>query len=113
MVAQSFAVPTIDGKLTGHFGRCEKFAIVAVEDNKIISETFIAPPAHSPGSYPNFLAELGVNTIITGGMGPKAQEIFNQNNIEVYLGADSKEPVKLVNDYLNNNLVAGNNQCDH
>jgi predicted Fe-Mo cluster-binding NifX family protein len=113
MVNQSFAVPTIAGKLCAHFGHCESFAIVAVENSKIISESFVAPPAHHPGSYPNFLAELGVNTIITGGMGPKAQDIFTENNIEVYLGVQLKEPKKLVQDYLDTNLIHGENQCDH
>ena len=113
MVSQSFAVPTIDGKLCAHFGHCESFAIVAVENNEIISENFVTPPAHHPGSYPNFLAKLGVNTIITGGMGPKAQEIFAQNNIEVYLGVNSEGPKKLVEDYLDSKLIAGDNLCDH
>lgn len=113
MVSQSFAVPTIDKKLCAHFGRCESFAIVAVEDNQIISETYVTPPEHQPGSYPNFLAELGVNTIITGGMGPKAQDIFKQNNIEVYLGIESQRPADLVKDYLDSKLISGDNQCDH
>jgi len=113
MVNQSFAVPTIDGKLCAHFGHCENFAIVAVENDKIISETFVAPPVHQPGTYPNFLAEMGVNTIITGGMGPKAQDIFTQNNIEVYLGVELKEPKELVKDYLDSKLISGENQCDH
>lgn len=113
METQSFAIPTIDKKLCSHFGHCESFSIVAVENNKVISETFVNPPAHHPGSYPNFLAELGVNTIITGGMGPKAQEIFANNNIEVYLGVESQLPVQLVEDYLASKLVSGDNQCDH
>ena len=113
MESHSFAVPKIDGKLCSHFGHCESFAIVAVENNKIISETFVTPPAHHPGSYPNFLAEMGVNTIISGGMGPKAQDIFARNNIEVYLGVNSEGPKKLVEDYLDSKLIAGENQCDH
>jgi len=113
MVTQSFALPVVGGKLTGHFGRCEMFAIIAVGNNKIINETSVTPPKYQPGSYTNFLAELGVNTIITCGMGPKAQEIFAQNNIEVYLGVESQEPVKLVEDFLDSKLIAGDNLCDH
>jgi predicted Fe-Mo cluster-binding NifX family protein len=30
----------------------------------------------------------GVNCIIAGGMGPRAVELFRQNNIEVVLGAE-------------------------
>ncbi len=56
MVGQYFAVPTIDGKLCAHFGHCDRFSIVVVEKNKIISKTSVTPPAHDPGSYLNFLA---------------------------------------------------------
>ena len=31
-----FAIPTVNGKITAHFGHCDSFAVVDVEDNKII-----------------------------------------------------------------------------
>ena len=68
---------------------------------------------HQPGTYPQFLAKAGVSTIISGGMGQKAQDIFAQNNIEVFMGVGSEEPKKLVETYLNNQLQARNNLCDH
>ena len=113
MVNQSFAIPVMDGKLCPHFGHCEAFMIIKVENSKIVHERNVSPPQHHPGAYPNFLADLNVNTIIAGGLGPKAQEIFERNNIEVYLGAQSEDPKKLVEDYLNDTLVTGDNQCDH
>jgi len=108
-----FAVPTAGGKLTAHFGHCEKFAMLNVEDNKILKSEFVEPPVHQPGVYPKFLADLGVSTIIAGGMGQKAQDLFKQNNIEVYLGIGSFEPDKLVEQYLSNSLESGSNLCDH
>jgi len=108
-----FAVPTIDGKLCAHFGRCEKFAVVEVNGDSISKTDFLTPPEHQPGTYPKFLADYGVGTIISGGMGPKAQELFAKNNIEVFMGIDSEEPQKLVQSYLSNQLKAGDNQCDH
>ena len=47
----------------------------------------IANPGHRPGFLPNFLSGLGVTTIISGGMGGGAVEIFNKKNIEVVVGA--------------------------
>ena len=108
-----FAVPTIDQKLCAHFGHCEKFAIVDTEDSQVTGVSFMDPPIHQPGTYPRFLAEQGVSTIISGGMGIKAQDIFRANNIEVYMGIDSDVPHKLVEAYLNNQLQAGENLCDH
>ena len=75
-----FAVPTVDKKLCTHFGQCEKFAIVETFDGKIVKEEFLSPPEHQPGSYPRFLASKGVSTIIAGGMGQKAQDLFAQNS---------------------------------
>ena len=108
-----FAIPTIDGNLCAHFGHCEKFAVVETEDQKILNIKFFNPPVHQPGTYPRFLAGLGVSTIITGGMGMKAQELFTQNNIEVFMGINSENPVKLVEQYLGNQLESGENMCDH
>ena len=30
-----FAIPLAEGKLTAHFGHCQEFALVEVEDNEI------------------------------------------------------------------------------
>lgn len=113
MTKKLFAVPTVNGKMSGHFGRCEKFSIVEVENDKIINEFDLVPPEHQPGVYPNFLAGKGISAIIAGGMGPKAQQIFTQNGIEVIMGAASESPADLVLDYLNNSLQLGDNTCDH
>ncbi len=108
-----FAIPTIDKKLCAHFGHCESFAIVETEDDQINKVDYIIPPVHQPGTYPRFLAERGVSTIISGGMGIKAQDLFRQNNIEVYIGIDSESPEFLIEQYLKNQLQSGQNLCDH
>lgn len=108
-----FAIPTLNGELTAHFGHCERFAIIETENDKIISEEFIDPPVHQPGVYPRFLAEQGVKVIIAGGMGQKAQDLFAQNNIRVFMGVQSGAPSKLVEEYFSSELKTGDNLCDH
>jgi predicted Fe-Mo cluster-binding NifX family protein len=108
-----FAVPTENGKLCEHFGHCEKFAIVETENNKIIGSKLIEPPVHQPGVYPKFLADMGVKTIIAGGMGQKAQDLFAQNCIEVCMGVNFDDPAKLVQQYLDSSLKTGENLCNH
>jgi ATP-binding protein involved in chromosome partitioning len=110
---RKFAIPTLNEQLTAHFGHCEKFAIVEVEDEKVIKEEFVTPPVHQPGVYPKFLADQGVQVIIAGGMGQKAQDLFAQNNIEVHMGVNNGSPKALVEDYLSNQLKTGQNLCDH
>ncbi len=107
-----FAIPIANGQLTQHFGRCEKFAIVETEDNKVINQEFLTPPEHQLGAFPKFLADNGVHVVIAGGMGPQAQTLFTQNNIEVIMGINAETPEKLVEKYVNLQLEAGDNQCD-
>lgn len=85
-----------EGKMiTGHFGHCENFNIYETEGNKIIKSESVPNPGHRPGFLPNFLNDLGVNVIISGGMGGGAIDIFNEKGIEVITGAmgDAKEAV--------------------
>jgi len=108
-----FAIPTENGRLCAHFGHCEKFAIVETEDYRVVNESWLTPPVHQPGVYPRFLAEQGVHVIISGGMGQRAIQLFAENNVEVYMGVNSESPVKLVEQYLKNQLQSGDNLCDH
>lgn len=110
-----FAIPVNGGVLSPHFGHCEQFALIDTDDNNknILKTTMVAAPPHQPGLLPPWLAKQGVNAIIAGGMGANAISLFQQNGIKVTLGATAIEPGKLVMDYLNGNLVSGDNSCDH
>ena len=77
-----------EGKnVTEHFGHCVNFMIFDVENGKIVKEESVPNPGHKPGFLPNFLADLGVSVIISGGMGGGAVDIFNERNVEVVVGA--------------------------
>ena len=71
------------------------------------------PPAHAPGVYPQWLGSIGVNVIIAGGMGQRAQQLFAQNGVEVIIGASADSPEELLLAYLQDTLMTGNNICDH
>ena len=107
------ALPTANGELAMHFGHCEKFMIVDVEDDKIISKKEMTPPPHEPGVLPKWLGEQNVNIIIAGGMGQRAQQLFAANDIKVLVGAPAGSVDELVNSYLQGTLVSGENVCDH
>jgi len=110
---KKIAIPLEDGILCSHFGHCEQFAIIDAESKDITSETLVTPPAHEPGLLPGWLAEKGVTDVIAGGMGQRAIDLFNQQNINVFVGAPIKLPKDLANDLLNDILSAGANYCDH
>lgn len=70
----------------GHFGHCANFNIYEVEAGVIVKEESVQNPGHRPGFLPNFLADMGVNVIVSGGMGGAAVEIFNERGVEVVIG---------------------------
>ena len=108
-----FAIPLAEGKLTAHFGHCQEFALVEVEDNQIKSKETLVPPPHEPGVLPKWLHDQGANVIIAGGMGARALDLFSQNDIKVIVGASALAPEELVKQYLDNTLQTGGNVCDH
>ena len=107
------AIPLENGVLSQHFGHCQTFAIVNVENDTITEIKEIVPPDHVPGLYPKWIAQIGVTDVIAGGMGQKAIELFNQQKINVFVGAPVKTAEELVIDFLNNNLNLNANYCDH
>lgn len=109
------AIPVANGKLSMHFGHCEKFVMLDVDpETRTISGTVeLNPPPHEPGVLPRWLAEQGANTIIAGGMGERAQALFTENGIAVVVGAPSETPEILTKAFLEGTLETGTNACDH
>ena len=107
------AIPLENGRLCSHFGHCEQFAIIDVENNTITGEELLTPPPHEPGLLPAWLAQKGVTDVIAGGMGQRALDLFAAQNINVNVGAQTKKPGDLVNEWINKTLQTGANVCDH
>jgi len=109
------AIPVAGGRLCPHFGHCEAFALVDVDTagRQILGSRQLAPPAHEPGVLPRWLHEQGVNLVIAGGMGRRAQDIFTAQGIEVLVGAAAESPEDIVRGYLDGDLRPGENLCDH
>ena len=110
-----FAVPVAEKKLAAHFGHCERFALIDVDvaTKKIVKKDEIAAPEHLPGLLPKWLAERGVNVVIAGGMGVRAQSLFAENKITLVVGAPTETPERLVAEYLAGTLKTSENVCDH
>jgi predicted Fe-Mo cluster-binding NifX family protein len=82
---------SVDGNLVSmHFGRCEKYVLFDVEEKKIVNKEDIQNPGHQPFFLPKFLAEKGVNILITGGIGPRAISLFSELNIKVISNVEGK-----------------------
>jgi len=106
------AVATEGNMVSAHFGHCSQYTIYDVDGNKINKKEIIANPGHQPGFLPGYLARLGVNCIIAGGMGPNAQQLFAQNNIATITGVSGRVD-DAIQEYLKGNITGGGNLCDH
>jgi predicted Fe-Mo cluster-binding NifX family protein len=74
---------------SGHFGRCDCFTLVDIEQGKVKDVTVIPNPPHIQGQClaPVGLLKLhGANAIIVGGIGMRPLTGFREAGMEVYLG---------------------------
>ena len=86
------AVSTQNGEVFPHFGRTPEFYIVNSEDGIITEEKVVPAPAEGHFALVNFLAEQGVDTLISGWIGGGAINGLRSAGIKVYSGASG--PVK-------------------
>jgi ATP-binding protein involved in chromosome partitioning len=109
------AIPMVAGKLSQHFGHCERFALIDVDQaaRQIIGNQELESPEHQPGLLPHWLAEKGATLIIAGGMGESAQKLFSKCGIQVVTGAPTETAETLVAAFMAGTLKTGGNQCDH
>lgn len=107
------AVPTTNGILDGHFGHCKEFTFIEVIDNNIMSSYTKNPPPHEPGVLPRWIASQGATDVIAGGMGQSAIHIFNQNKVNVFVGAPQLTPHELTQGFIEKTITFNANYCDH
>lgn len=109
------AVPVSEGLLSPHFGHCQVFTVFAIDpDNQQILESeTLTPPPHEPGLFPKWLGEMGVDLVLAGGLGPKAQSLLSEQGIDAIAGCPALEPKTVVQQYLSGSLSTGKNACDH
>ena len=104
------AVASMGNSVAEHFGHCEAFQVFETENGTVAGQREIPNPEHKPGFLPNFLGDMGVETIIAGGMGGGAVDIFNEQNIEVIVGA-SGDARAAVEAYLRGALQSTGSVC--
>ncbi len=107
------AIPLIDGQLSEHFGHADEFAFFEIENSKIIKSYRKTPPPHAEGTIPNFLGAEKATDILVGGIGPKAIQILNQYDINVFVAVEKNTADNLALDFVNDDLKYGQNYCTH
>ena len=106
------AISTDQGYVSAHFGRCQSYTIAEIKEGQVLNREEIPNPGHQPGFLPQYLSEKGVNCIIAGGMGPQAQGLFAQKNIEPIIGVQGAVD-EVIEKFINQELEVGDDLCGH
>ena len=106
------AIATIEGTVAEHFGRCPEYTLASIEEGRVKHCKTLDNPGHEPGFLPRFLSEHGVDCILAGGMGPRAQQLFNELDIKVVTGV-SGAVEQVLSDFLAGDLEIGDDACHH
>ncbi len=83
----------LDAMLGAHFGHCDLYTLVTLEDNAVQSVAVIPNVPHQQGGCMapvKYLADNGTQTLIAGGMGLRPLMGFNQVGISVYFGGEAR-----------------------
>ena len=81
----------LDSWVSHHFGRCPCYILVDVYNEEVQVVRSIDNPyarKHQPGMVPEYIHDQGVQVMISGGMGRRAIDFFEQLGIEVATGAE-------------------------
>ena len=106
-------IPTAEGKLCGHFGHCESFTFAEInpETGEILSIEEKVPEEGISCQSAYWISEQGVSKILAGGMGGRPLMIFAQNGVEVVAGCPELPIKEILNNYMSQTLVTGENAC--
>ncbi|GAV31739.1 uncharacterized conserved protein [Coriobacteriaceae bacterium EMTCatB1] len=93
------AIPSVgegglDSERSGHFGRCDCFTVVEIEDGQVASVRVVDNPPHVEGGClrpVELLASHGVNALVVAGIGARPLAGFTDAGIAVYF--DNERPI--------------------
>ncbi len=106
------AIATEGTNVAAHFGRCPEYTVVMVDDGQCTDRTILPNPGHEPGRIPRFLHEHGVDLVIAGGMGPRAQNLFEELGMQ-HLAGVSGTVDTAIERCLAGTLAGGESLCNH
>ena len=115
------AVPSLgngglDGQRSPHFGHCDVFTLVDVENGEISNVAVVPNPPHQEGGClvpVNILGSHGVDALVVGGIGQRPLMGFNEAGIDVYHDSTRPEIEPVIEDLIAGNLplISMDNTC--
>lgn len=102
-----------NGQIFQHFGHTEKFKVYDIQDGKIVSAKVIDTNGSGHGALAGVLKDLGVDTLICGGIGGGAQMALAEAGIKLY-GGVSGDADTAVNELISGSLNFNPDvKCNH
>ena len=97
-IAVSSTEKHFNGKVSDVFARCPYFVVAEIEDGKVqkteVIENKTANQLGQAGiSAAQLMAEKDIKVVITKNVGPRALDVLNQFNIDIYAGDGAIEKV--------------------
>ncbi len=87
----------LDDLISAHFGRSDTYTIVDTDTGEVEVVPNTSEHMGGTGLPPELIASKGAHTMLVGGLGPKAVQMFEQYGIDVFVGATGT-----VNDAISN-----------
>ena len=107
------AVTYENGNVFQHFGHTAQFKLYGVENGAVVSSQVVDTNGSGHGALAGLLAQQGVDCLICGGIGGRAQMALAQAGIRLYAGC-SGDADQRVAELLNGTLqFAQEATCDH
>lgn len=121
MSSKVIAVPSVspgglDAMRAGHFGHCDVFTLIHVDNGEIKNVEIVDNPPHRQGGCQapvNLLHSTKADTIIVGGIGMRPLMGFKQVGIEVYFGPYGETVRSVIDEMLQGRLqlISDNQVC--
>lgn len=112
---KKIALPTRDGVIDNHFGHCEFYTILTINEENRIVNTETIPSPQGCGCKSNIASKFeedGVTLMLAGNMGAGALQKLSAHGIEVIRGC-SGPIMEVANAYLEGKLEDSGVGCQH
>lgn len=103
-ISMKIAIGLNGEKVSGHFGQCNDFRIVEVQNNLVVHQEDLHEEVHVHQERPQFLKDKGVDVLIMNGIGKGAYNRLIALNIKCVSGEDKSVEDALAS-YLNQTLT--------
>ncbi|MCX6150601.1 MAG: NifB/NifX family molybdenum-iron cluster-binding protein [Ignavibacteriales bacterium] len=107
------AVPTTqNNQVDAHFGHCEYFTVVTIENGEVNNSQMIESPqgCGCKSNIASILQEMGVEVMLAGNMGGGAVNVLNYHGIDVFRGCEG-DVNALVQNFVKGELVDSGETC--